>query len=257
MKNGYAGLCSVIGTGALIVVVMVVGGERSVRAGNDAADEALATIRPEAIRADMQFLADDLLEGRATGARGHEIAAKFMAAEFESMGLDPAGENGTYFQNVSLRSFRADEERTTLTLVRGEKVQALAFRQDFVTIGDPGPADTAVEAPVVYVGFGVTAPDQNYETMRAWTRKEKSSPTCSVRRRDSKPPCGRITARESSRLPMQSRTARWEWSCCTALRSRSFIPSRIACGTWSFRRSGGWMRKDVPTTIFQSYAALR
>ncbi len=70
MKNGYAGLCSVIGTGALIVVVMVVGGERSVRAGNDAADEALATIRPEAIRADMQFLADDLLEGAGDRSAG-------------------------------------------------------------------------------------------------------------------------------------------------------------------------------------------
>ncbi|HEY6369562.1 MAG TPA: M28 family peptidase [Candidatus Sulfotelmatobacter sp.] len=164
MKSRDAGMLTAIAVGALIVVALMGGGgERSVRAGHDAAADAAATIRPEAIRADMQFLADDLLEGRGTGTRGHEIAAKFMAAEFEALGLEPAGEHGTYFQSVPLRSFRPDEEHTTLTLVRGGKEQALAFRQDFVTIGDPGRADTSVEAPVVFVGFGVTAPDQKYD----------------------------------------------------------------------------------------------
>lgn len=73
-----------------LVVIALLAGTRIVLAGNDAADEAAATIRPEAIRADMRFLADDLLEGRGTGTRGHEIAAKFMASEFEAMGLSPA-----------------------------------------------------------------------------------------------------------------------------------------------------------------------
>jgi hypothetical protein len=86
-----------------------------------------------------------------------------MASEFEGMGLEPAGEDGTYFQSVPLRSARPDEEHTTLTLVRGRKEQALIFRQDFLTLGDPGRADTSVEAPVVYVGFGVTAPEQGYD----------------------------------------------------------------------------------------------
>ena len=65
---------------------------------DDAADAAMAVIRPEGIRAGMRFLADDLLEGRGTGTRGFEIAAKYMASEFEGIGLQPAGENGTYFQ---------------------------------------------------------------------------------------------------------------------------------------------------------------
>ena len=63
----------------------------------------------------MRFLADDLLEGRATGTRGHEIAAKLMASEFEAMGLEPAGENGAYFQSVPLRSMRPDREYTMLS----------------------------------------------------------------------------------------------------------------------------------------------
>jgi hypothetical protein len=62
----------------------------------DPSEAAMESIRPEAIRAHMNFLADDLLEGRGTNSRGYEIAAKYMATEFESMGLGPAGEAGTY-----------------------------------------------------------------------------------------------------------------------------------------------------------------
>ncbi|HEX4543272.1 MAG TPA: M28 family metallopeptidase [Candidatus Acidoferrum sp.] len=162
MKKRYAERRLALWIGALITIALL-GGTQIVRAGKDAADEALTTIQPEAIRADMRFLADDLLEGRATGTRGHEIAAKFMASEFEAMGLEPAGDNGTYFQSVSLRSIRPDEDHTTLSIVRGGRGQALTFRQDYISGGDPGRIDTSVEAVVVYVGFGVTAPEQKYD----------------------------------------------------------------------------------------------
>jgi len=127
------------------------------------AEPSTAAIRAEAIRADMGFLADDLLEGRGTGTRGQEIAAKYIAAQFEQMGLEPAGDHGGYFQNVPLRSGRPDEEKSTLTLARGEKKEQLVFRRDFITSADPGRAESSVEAPLVYAGDGVTAPEQNYD----------------------------------------------------------------------------------------------
>src|ERR1700724_3927407 len=102
-----------------LVLLVFIGAKDAVQASGDAADEASATIRPEAIRADMRFLADDLLEGRGAGTRGHEIAAKFMASELEAMGLEPAGDNGSYFQSVPLRAIDADQERTILSLWRG------------------------------------------------------------------------------------------------------------------------------------------
>jgi len=148
--------------GALIVFAML-GGTRTGLAGKDAADETSAAIRPEALRADMRFLADDLLEGRGTGTRGHEIAAKFMASEFEAMGLEPAGDGESYFQSVPLRAIEPDQERSTLSLWRGEKEQVLIFGQDFISLVDPGRTEVSVEAPVVYVGFGVTAPEQGYD----------------------------------------------------------------------------------------------
>jgi hypothetical protein len=67
-------------------------------------EAGVSAIRPEAIRADMRFLADDLLEGRRTGTRGHQLAAQFVAAQFESMGLAPAGDGGTFYQDVPLQS---------------------------------------------------------------------------------------------------------------------------------------------------------
>jgi len=156
-----------------IIVVALMGGMQTVRAGTDPADDASLAIRPEAISAHMRFFADDLLEGRATGTRGHEIAARYMASEFEAMGLEPAGDNGTYFQRVPLRWIRPDEERTELAFVREGKEQSLIFRQDFVTYGDPGRTDTSVAAPVVYVGFGVTAPEQSYDDYAGLETKGK------------------------------------------------------------------------------------
>jgi hypothetical protein len=158
---------------AVVLTIALVKGSTGLRAGNDVADTSSTAIRAQAIRADMQFLADDLLEGRGTGTRGHEIAAKFVAAEFEAMGLEPAGDNGTFFQNVPLRSIRPDEERTTLSIVRGGKEQALMFRRDFVTLGDPGRTEVSVQGPVVYVGFGVTAPEQGYDDYAGQEAKGK------------------------------------------------------------------------------------
>ena len=129
----------------------------------DAADAAMATIRPEAIRADMRFLADDLLEGRGTGARGYDIAAAFVATRFEALGLAPAGDQGSYFQTVPLRSLRVDQSKSSFTLVRGSKQRTLQLSQDALLGGNPGVADSTVEAAVVFVGYGVTAPESGYD----------------------------------------------------------------------------------------------
>jgi hypothetical protein len=143
------------------------------RAAGDQADSAMQSIRPESIRAEMRFLSDDLLEGRGTGTRGYQIAAEYMATEFEGMGLQGAGENGTFFQSVPLRSARVDETGSTLTLVRGGKEESLVHRKDFISRTDPGREDTTVEAPVVYVGMGVTAPEQGYDDFKGVDAKGK------------------------------------------------------------------------------------
>ncbi len=169
VATGMAGLVSVLLLALALSAYRVAGRparEGAIAAassGADKADELMAAIRGEAIRADMRFLADDLLEGRGTGTRGYEIAAKYVAAQFEAIGLQPAGDGGTYFQNVPFKSSRPDGQKTSLALINGGKEDKLEFKKDFITRGDPGRAESSVEADVVFVGDGVTAEEQGYD----------------------------------------------------------------------------------------------
>jgi hypothetical protein len=145
----------------------------STPAATGAADAAMGGIDAQAIRARMELLADDLLEGRGTASRGYEIAAKYVASELAAMGLSPAGADGSYFQRVPLRSSRVDGSRSSVTLRYGNREETLAFGTGWTGVGDPGRDDVSVEAPVVFVGAGVTAPDQNYDDYRGVDVKGK------------------------------------------------------------------------------------
>ncbi len=100
---------------------------------------ALQQIRPAAIRAHMAFLADDLLEGRGTGTRGYEIAARYVAAQFDAMGLEP-GVNGGWFQPVPLQRSEPIRDGSGVEIIGadGER-RALTYGADFVMAGGGGP----------------------------------------------------------------------------------------------------------------------
>ena len=67
------------------------------------AADAAAIIRPEAVSAHIRFLADDLLEGRLPGERGYDIAAVYVASQLQGLGLEPAGDGGSWYQAMTLR----------------------------------------------------------------------------------------------------------------------------------------------------------
>ncbi len=115
-------------------------------AAGDAAEQAMRGIKGDAIRGHMQFLADDLLEGRGTGTRGYALAAKYMASEFEGMGLAPAGDKGGYYQSVRYRSARIEGTKTTLAFIRNGKEERESFRTDFIAPADPGRATRKIVA---------------------------------------------------------------------------------------------------------------
>lgn len=138
-------------------------GDSSNTPASAAGTNAAAAIGADAIRAHMRFLADDALEGRGTGTRGYELAAKYVAAQFEALGLAPAGEGGGYFQQVPLRSSLVDGARSAASLRFPDGERSLAYGTEWTAAGDPSRDDVAVEAPVVFVGSGVTAPDQKYD----------------------------------------------------------------------------------------------
>ncbi|MCA1748895.1 MAG: M28 family metallopeptidase, partial [Sphingomonadales bacterium] len=122
------------------------------------AQEADPVFAPEAVRAHVEFLADDLLEGRDAGSRGYDIAARYVAAEFLGMGLTPAGDQGGWMQSVPLREASLEgAPRLTLT-INGETAH-YAQGEDVLMGPSLIPADVAVEAPLVFVGYGIDRPD--------------------------------------------------------------------------------------------------
>jgi hypothetical protein len=124
---------------------------------------AVATIKPEVIRAHMSFLASDLLEGRGTGARGHELAAAYVGAQFESLGLTPGGADGSWYQQVKLREATVDPKASAVSVVRDGKATALKWGDDFIASADSTLDRAEAEAPLVFVGFGLTAPDHGWD----------------------------------------------------------------------------------------------
>jgi Zn-dependent M28 family amino/carboxypeptidase len=124
---------------------------------------AMTLIRPEAIRAHIRFLSDGLLEGRAPDGRGYQVAAAYVATQMEGLGLEPAGEKGSWQQAVPMRKATLDEEKSRLTLVRDGQEEPLAVGTDWIMPGDVARTASDVEAPVVFAGYGVTAPGRNYD----------------------------------------------------------------------------------------------
>ncbi|NEU69218.1 M28 family metallopeptidase [Spirosoma agri] len=121
------------------------------------------TVRPEAIRAAMRFLSDDALEGRKPGTRGFALAANYMQTQLEALGLQPAGENNTYRQAVPLRRWQVREKASFLAFDSKDNEKILLYGKQFILNPNPDHANSDVTAPVIFVGYGVSAPELNYD----------------------------------------------------------------------------------------------
>jgi len=122
---------------------------------------ALDTITQQALEDHLAYLADDAREGRMAGQKGHFEAAQYVADRFAEMGLEPGGDDG-WFQQVPLISYRIDEESTTLIAHRDGEDTALQYKENYTMGGDAVREETVLRAEVVYVGFGVHAPQLGY-----------------------------------------------------------------------------------------------
>jgi len=118
------------------------------------------------IEADVRFLADDLLEGRAAGTRGYDLASLYVANRYRAIGLAPAGDNGTYFQTVPLLEARRLREGAAFTVQRDDGDLAFAFQDEFLPGMNFHAASHAVTAPLVFVGQAVHAPDLGHDDFK-------------------------------------------------------------------------------------------
>ena len=125
---------------------------------------AEASIDAEKIRAHVKFLADDLLEGRAPGLRGGDLAATYIATQFALYGLKPAGDHGTYLQQVKFFGMTVKRNVSSMSLVPAQGAPiALSFGPDYVVNNPRHEAVADIDAPIVFVGYGVTAPEFGWD----------------------------------------------------------------------------------------------
>lgn len=121
-----------------------------------AVDKAARAVSADVIRAHIDFLASDALEGRGAGTRGGDIAARYIAAQYVRLGLLPAGDDSTYFFKVPVVSFTPEP---TLALGDAE----LAYPTDFVLGPMRWDSLVTIDAPLVFVGYGIVAPEYEWD----------------------------------------------------------------------------------------------
>jgi Zn-dependent M28 family amino/carboxypeptidase len=139
-----------------------------------AAQQAMNSIDPERIRATVKYLSDDSLQGRGTGQKGGDMAADWIAQQFKSYGLQPAGDNGSFFQNVRFYGIRTDQQKTQLSLVpKSGAPLVLKFAEDFVATDETHSPQSQIDAPLVYVGYGIEAPEYQWDDYKGADLKGK------------------------------------------------------------------------------------
>jgi Zn-dependent M28 family amino/carboxypeptidase len=121
------------------------------------------------LQAHLEFLADDVLEGRAPGTRGGETAAKYIAAQFRRLGLEPAGDSGTYFQRVPIISLTP---APTLAIT-GSAGAPLTWKDDYVLWSMRNDSSVSLQGDVVFAGYGIVSPEVGWNDYEGIDAKDK------------------------------------------------------------------------------------
>ena len=125
---------------------------------------ALEQVQPEAIKAHIVYLADDRLLGRKAGTPGYQLAVDYVTEQLKMLGVQPAGEAGTFIQKVRLRRAFLAPGATFVARERQGTSLALVAGQDYVLYPSPElPATRVVDAPLAFAGFGISAPELGYD----------------------------------------------------------------------------------------------
>jgi len=125
------------------------------------------------IREYVKYLASDALEGRGTGQKGGDAAADYIAKQFESFGLKPGGEKGTYFQDVPMVGVKTLAASTfSFKQANGDAIP-LKHLDDLVTSNESQMEAADIDAPIVFVGFGITAPEYQWDDYKGTDLKGK------------------------------------------------------------------------------------
>jgi Zn-dependent M28 family amino/carboxypeptidase len=147
---------------AMVVGLMVCSFAQTAPRLSPAGIAAMQKIDAQRIRAHVKYLSDDKLEGRGTGQRGGDMAADYIATQFKSYGLMPAGDHGTYLQKVPMVGVTPGAE-TTFALATGRgDARNLKVLDEYVAYDQTQQPQSDVDADIVFAGYGIEAPEYNW-----------------------------------------------------------------------------------------------
>jgi len=141
-----------------------------------AVKQAMGLFSKDAMAAHDRFLASDLLEGRGPGTRGDDLAMQYIAAQFEAAGLEPAGDNGTYYQKVPLVGIATNADKTSMAFTKdgANVIGPMKFRDEWVG-GDQSQQTTdTIDSEVVFVGHGAVAPEYRWDDYKGLDTRGKT-----------------------------------------------------------------------------------
>lgn len=118
-----------------------------------------ADFSDQRIRADLEFLAADEMQGRDALSEEYKVAANYVAAEFKRLGLKPMGDNGTYFQQVPFVQYSLDLKQSSFELTVGGETSTLKLAADYLLSASLSEKETDIAADMVFVGYGIQAPE--------------------------------------------------------------------------------------------------
>src|SRR5918999_207328 len=138
-----------------------------------AADRAAKTIRRDALEAPIRYLSDDLLEGRGPASRGDALARLYLATELESMGYRPGAQGGSWEQPVEIVGITSQVPKTW-EFRAGGKAVPLKWWDDFIAAsGVQSPTSNLRDAELVFVGYGIQAPEYQWDDFEGMDLKGK------------------------------------------------------------------------------------
>jgi Zn-dependent M28 family amino/carboxypeptidase len=127
------------------------------------ASAQMTEVSGERIRAHVKFLASDLLEGRAPGSRGGDLATEYIATQFALLGLKPAGDQGSYFQKFALVGVEPQPDSQLSFAPNSGPATAFKWLDEFVGVTYQQRTDAQFDAPAVFVGHGIVAPEYKWD----------------------------------------------------------------------------------------------
>eukprot|EP01030_Chromulinospumella_sphaerica_P020775 gene20775-20700_t len=132
-----------------------------------------AVVKEAPLRAHLAFLASDVLEGRGTGQRGADLTVAYLEAQSQALGLKP-GNGDSFRQSVMIAGVKTDAAASTLALQAGGQALPIRFGDDWVFAPGDATASHTFDSELVFAGYGITAPDEQWNDFKGMDLKGKT-----------------------------------------------------------------------------------